>query len=181
MKTVKKIPLFVGMLMVTGIPTSVAFQRPPNVKSALSKTAMPTVSTDSQTVLNYRDHIEDEGGLLNGLKPSMPEQLQNRLLKTGVQLNVVRNMATAQAGALMVASGFAATALAASGHPIDLNCIHWNGATDSFRPLFDFTHLNVWQCIQGILAATPMIYLSSQVEKSDKRDVSHVNFSTMSK
>lgn len=176
MKNTNVSPLIAALFMLA-CTSSLAFHQPPNVKTALSKTAIPTASSDSQTVLNYRDQIEDEAGLLNGFNA----ETRKKLLSTGVKLDVVSNLATSQAGALVAVSGLAAISLAASGHPVDLNCIHWNGAAASFQPLFNIGHLDSWKITEGVLAATPMIYLSNHLEKSDKRDMSHVNFSTMSK
>jgi hypothetical protein len=88
-------------------------------------------------------------------------------------------MATTQAFALLGVTSMTALVMVISGHGVDLNSIHWNGS-DIFRALFDVSDLSGWRFFQGALAAIPVIYLSKQVETSDRRDMSHVNFSTIS-
>lgn len=182
MTNVKRYSLIMmALLPMTMVPAAVALQPP--LQTTANRIKPLSMSTETPTALHYRDNVQGEEGLLNVLSSLMPRQQQTQLTATpeiGVQVDLIRNMATSQAVALAGVTGLAAAAMAMSGHGVDLNAIHWNDS-DNFRSLFDVAHTSGWRCVQGVLAAMPMIYVSQHVETSDKRDMSHVNFSTMSK
>lgn len=180
MTNVKRYSLIMmALLPMTMVPAAVALQPP--LQTTANRIKPLSMSTETPTALHYRDNVQDEEGLLNLLSSLMPRQQQTQLTATpeiGVQVDLIRNMATSQAVALAGVTGLTAAAMAMSGHGVDLNAIHWNDS-DNFRSLFDVAHTSGWRCVQGVLAAMPMIYVSQHVETSDKRDMSHVNFSTM--
>ena len=130
--------------------------------------------------LKYRDRDEDSDAFVSGLqKPKQSRNPNSLIHNTGVSLPIVRSLAMSQTAALVGNIVVAALAMAFSGHIIDLAEWHWNGSDDFFSP-WDFTMTPI-RVIEGILAATPMIFLENKVELSESRDCSQVNFSTRSK
>ena len=180
MSATQRLAVIVIGLSLLVVPDAGALQAP--LRSTGSRTTPPLTSTETPTVLYYRDNIQDEVGIRKGLNPQLPktQQKEQESSRTGFQMEIFRNMATTQVIALLGVTGMTALVMAISGHGADLNSIHWNDS-NSFRSLFDVSDLIGWRFIQGVLAAVPMIYLSKQVETSDRRDMSHVNFSTISK
>jgi hypothetical protein len=174
------------LLTASPEPFSVAFQPLPVPRLCLiteSKSTHVQSQSGVRSVLYYRDHVEDAEGLVAGLDsaPSPSPSKGHEPYKNGVHVSVVRSLLMSQGLLLAVASIIASTAMATTGHPVNLNVIHWNGADNSFYSLFDPFNQSGWSALQGALAAVPMIYLGDRIEKSDRRDMTHVNFSTMSK
>lgn len=152
-------------------PGHSAFNVPATLSSARIIIASP---------LKYRDLDEDSDAFVSGLPNPKQSPNPNGLIRnTGVSLPIVRSLAMSQTTALVGSSIVAAVAMALSGHIIDLNEWHWNGSDDFFSP-WDFTMTPI-RVIEGVLAATPMVFLENTVERSESRDCSQVNFSTMSK
>lgn len=172
-----KVRLVLGLISVASMPVSLALL-PPLTKSP-SKTA---VKAAARTVLHYRDSVEDADSVYNALNSQQLQPASEGLEapKTGVQMGVIRTLAMSQTFALAGATTLAAAAMTLTGHPLDFNSIHWNDS-EHFRPLFDLVSNNGWRFVEGFLAAIPVIYAGNQVETSDERDLSQVNFSTMSK
>lgn len=71
-----------------------------------------------------------------------------------------------------------ATFVASGGAAVGLSSLHWNGAASDFHSFFDW-NLNELRLLEGVLATIPMVALGSLVEKSDRREASQVNFSTI--
>ena len=129
--------------------------------------------------LNFRDRDEDSDDFAVNI-PKLKQSLKPGLLgNTGVSMPILKSLAMSQSTALVGSTILAALAMAATGHPIDLNCLHWNGNDHFFSP-WDLTITPV-RLIEGILAATPMIFLGHAIERAESRECSQVNFSTMSK
>lgn len=167
-----------GVIAVVSMPVSTAFLLP-LAKTSISNTV---VEAAARTILHYRDTVEDAEAVFNGLNSQQIQSQSDEQQphKTGVQMGVIRTLAMSQTLALAGATAAAAMAMTLTGHPLDLNSIHWNGS-ENFRPLFDIVRNNGWRVVEGILAAVPVIYASSQVESANQRDLSQVNFSTISK
>ena len=103
--------------------------------------------------------------------------MANAAVGTGADFGTFRSVAMSQALVLVGVTAATAIVLALSGHPIDMSTLHWNGSSQ-YMSFWDF-QVTPLRFLEGIVAATPMIFLSTQVEQSDDRDASHVNFSTM--
>lgn len=178
--SIKQFGVFVIGLRLLALPDAIALQAP--LRSSVSRTTLPLTSTETPTALHYRDNVQDEEGMKKGLNSQLPQRQQKEQGRTATarQMEVFLNMAATQTVALLGVTCITELVMAISGHGAGLNSIHWNDS-DSFRSLFAVSDLNGWRFFQGALAAIPMIYLSKQVETSDRRDMSHVNFSTMSK
>ena len=149
----------------------------------------PVVSSSSSSVarqsrrpltpLNYRDHDGDTENYVTRAteRGAAKSTASSKQPSTGAHIPTIRSIATSQAAALVAATAATAIALATSGHLVDLGSIHWNGS-NAFFSLWDF-HLTSTRIVEGVLATVPMIYMGRQIETSDRRDASHVNFSTM--
>jgi membrane protease YdiL (CAAX protease family) len=143
----------------------------------------PFMRVDSSAALHSRNNPlryrnRDEGAdafVTSGSKKTPTSKQVER--STGAHLTTIHSIATSQALALFGVTAATAIALAASGHPVDLSSIHWNGSTE-FYSLWDF-HLTTTRAIEGLIATVPLVYLGTLVERSDHRDVSHCTFSTM--
>lgn len=96
---------------------------------------------------------------------------------TGADHAALRAVAMSQALVLLGVTVATAIVLAVTDHPIDMSSLHWNGSSEFFS-FWDF-QVTPLRLVEGVVAAAPMIYLGTQVERSDDRDASHVNFSTM--
>lgn len=128
----------------------------------------------------YRDRDEETDEFLTSISAtSAAEQVvaPKSAVVNGADYAAFQSVAMSQVFALLGVTLVTAIVLAVSGHPIDMSTLHWNGS-NQFVPFWDFQATPL-RLFEGIIAAAPMIFLGAQVEKSDDRDASHVNFSTM--
>ena len=126
----------------------------------------------------YRDRDDETEEFVTSISATAAaEQVASPKQVAGADHPTLRSVAMSQALVLVVVTLATASVLAVSGHHFDMSTLHWNGSNEFFS-FWDFqaTPLRI---VEGVLAAVPMIYLGTQVEKSDDRDASHVNFSTM--
>lgn len=96
-------------------------------------------------------------------------QDQSTLLIRAILLN--------QAAIFLLATAMATVASFMGGSPQGLASLHWNSGLE-FRSLFDW-NINELRLLESILATIPMVIIGNAVEKSERRDASHVNFSTV--
>lgn len=128
----------------------------------------------------YRDGGDDTDDFVTSVSATAAaEQVATRKAShdTGADHSALRSVAMSQALVLIGVTLTTAGVLAWSGHPIDMSSLHWNG-DNSFVSFWDF-QMTPLRLVEGVAAAAPLIYLGTQVEQSDDRDASHVNFSTM--
>jgi membrane protease YdiL (CAAX protease family) len=128
----------------------------------------------------YRDRDEEtEEYVTTRAATAVTEQVASSKhpAATGADFDALRSVAMSQALVLLGVTLTTAFVLAATGHPIDMSSLHWNGSNEFFSFWdFDVTPLRL---AEGVIAAVPMVYAGALVENSDDRDASHVNFSTM--
>jgi membrane protease YdiL (CAAX protease family) len=143
----------------------------------------PSMRVDSSAALHsrnnplrYRNRDEEADEFVTSRTKNTQASKQTER-STGAHLPTIHSIAMSQALALFCVTAATYMALAASGHPVDLSSFHWNGSTE-FYSLWDF-HLTTTRVIEGVIATVPLVYLGTQIERSDHRDVSHCNFSTM--
>jgi hypothetical protein len=179
MRAIKKSVMTIFGLTVFKMQASFAFK--PQAIVMATRAHPTSLGTGISTALRYRDSVQDEGGIKKGLNSRLhPSSKKEPSPTTGVKVEVIRNTASLQFATLLVVAGVAAVAMAWSGHVPDLNSIHWNDS-EHFHSLFDVTDVSGWRLMLGVLAATPMIFLSKRIETLDARDINRVNFSTISK
>lgn len=146
-----------------------------------------TASARNLPPLNYRDTEHDSDELVTR-KPDTRNaafQKSSTAKKTVApssgqgshHLVTVRSLATSQAIILTLTTLITMAALFFNGHGFNINSVHWNGSNDFFS-LWDL-RLTPTRLVEGVAAAMPMIYFGSMLEHSDRRDASHVNFSTI--
>jgi membrane protease YdiL (CAAX protease family) len=133
--------------------------------------------------LYYRDRDDVEKALTTtATKPTntMRRQLQpqdEEKNQPGISMPLIRAIWYNQAAIFLFATAMTAVvALVAGGGVADFANLHWNGGSD-FRSFLDLSVTPV-RVLEGVLATIPMVTLVNTVEKSDRRDASHVNFST---
>lgn len=135
-------------------------------------------SPSLQVPRRYRDKDEETEEFVTSMSAAgTVEQVANAAVGTGADFGTFRSVAMSQALVLVGVTAATAIVLALSGHGIDMSTLHWNGSSQ-YTSFWDF-QLTPLRFLEGIAAATPMIFLSTRVEESDDRDASHVNFSTM--
>jgi len=136
--------------------------------------------TRSPRPRRYRDRDEEAEEFMTSISATAAaEQVvtPKSVASIGADHPTLRSVAMSQALVLMGVTVTTAAVLAATGHPVDMSSLHWNGSSDFFSFWnFQATPLRL---VEGVAAAAPMIYLGTQVEQSDDRDASHVNFATM--
>jgi membrane protease YdiL (CAAX protease family) len=126
----------------------------------------------------YRDRDDETEEFVTSISATAAaEHVASPKPVTGADHSTLRSVAMAQALVLLGVTIATASVLAVSGHPIDMSTLHWNGGTEFFS-FWDF-QVTPLRLVEGVLAAVPMIYLGTQIEKSDDRDASQLNFSTM--
>ena len=128
--------------------------------------------------LFYRDRDDMEEALtdtrtLNEPKRSSPSVTKR---KSGVSMPLIRAIWYNQAAILLFATAMVAIgSQVVGGGAVTFSNLHWN--TSPFHSFFDWnvSPMRIWE---GVIAAVPMVAVGSLVENSDRRDASHVNFST---
>jgi membrane protease YdiL (CAAX protease family) len=133
--------------------------------------------------LYYRDRDDVEEALTNtGTKPTNTRRRQlqpqgEEKNQPGISMPLIRAIWYNQAAIFLFATAMAAAvALVDGGGVANFANLHWNGGS-AFRSFLDLSVTPV-RVLEGILATIPMVTLGTMVEKSDRRDASHVHFST---
>ncbi len=114
---------------------------------------------------------------LQVITESTPSSTLQEVRHSDQSMPLIRAIWFNQAAIFLLATAMATLASFVSGNELGLSSLHWNTSPD-YHSLFDWS-MNQARLIEGVLATIPMVILGSAIEQSDRRDASHVNFSTI--
>jgi membrane protease YdiL (CAAX protease family) len=169
-----KSPLLLPVLLSACLVAAFQVKAPRRLVSRSQRQSLPQVPR------RYRDKDEETEEFVKSISATGKLEhvaMENTDLESGADFGTFRTVAVSQALVLAGVTAGTAIILVLSGHPIDMSTLHWNGSSH-YMSFWDF-QLTPLRFLEGIVAAVPTIFLSTHVEKSDHRDASHVNFSTM--
>ena len=95
---------------------------------------------------------------------------------SGQSMSLIRAIWLNQAAIFLLATVLTTIASFAATGGIDFSTLHWTGHS-GFHSLFDW-QMDTLRVAEGVIATIPMVMLGCALEHSDRRDASHVNFST---